>query len=529
MWSGSLPSHTRRLIREASLSTNKHALLSVSDKSGIVEFAEGLDEAGWSLISTGGTARVLKGAGLAVRQVSDCTGFPEMMEGRLKTLHPVVHGGILGRRETDVAVMDEHGMVPIDLVCVNLYPFEEVVGNPDSSEGDAIENIDIGGPAMIRSAAKNHRNVLVVVDPTDYCRVLRRLAADSVDADFRRRLAAKAFRRTAWYDAGISSCFSGSEELPDEWVLPLRRRASLRYGENPHQRAGYYSDSVSGRPEPFRQVHGVELSFNNIADMSAAVNCASELMGTGSPACVIVKHANPCGAALAEDPAVAYERAFACDPVSAYGGVLCFNRPLDRTLVDRVIGNQFVELVAAPQIEPGAVAVANKRRNLRLVEVAVPPERQRWHVVPAIGGLLIQQPHDGSIPDGHLKVVTQNRPDGKWDDLFVASRVCAWVKSNAIVLAKDGQTIGIGAGQANRVASCRLSVMNARKAGLDTEGAVMASDGFFPFRDSLDIAAEAGVAGVVQPGGSIRDRDVIAAAEQHGMWMVFTGRRHFRH
>lgn len=506
----------------------KIALLSVSDKTGIVPFAKGLLSAGYDLLSTGGTARVLTKAGLPVVEVSECTGFPEMMDGRVKTLHPAIHGGILGRHEMDLPLMEQHGIRPIDLVCVNLYPFEEVASAEDTTVEEVIENIDIGGPAMIRSAAKNHAAVTVVIDPCDYEEVLSRLSAGRLDHEYRRKLALKAFRRTAAYDVSISQYFAEGGILPECLTLSLSKKQELRYGENPHQRAAFYRSSKDTRNEPFKQLQGKELSFNNLTDLTAAIGCASEFE---QPACVIVKHANPCGAATSENIGIAYERAFKADPVSAFGGVIAFNRPLDSESMELIIDRQFAEVIVAPEIDPGAVEAARKRRNIRLISLESSlSDRSPISISTVLGGYLLQEPDRVDPDKSRFSVASDRQPsEEEWEDLLFAWKVCAWVKSNAIVLARNGQTCGIGAGQMSRVVSSRIAATKAEEAGLSTDSASLASDGFFPFRDGLDEAARAGVSSVIQPGGSIRDKEVVAAANEHGIAMVITGERHFRH
>ena len=506
----------------------KIALLSVSDKTEIVNFARGLLNLGYDLLSTGGTARALTEAGLSVTEVSDCTGFPEMMNGRVKTLHPAIHGGILGRRETDLPVMKRHGIRPISLVCVNLYPFERVTSREGTTVEQAIENIDIGGPAMIRSAAKNHANVTVVVDPADYEEVLSRLSEGRLDHAYRQELATKAFRRTATYDACISQHFSEDQILPQNLTLLLSRKQKLRYGENPHQQAAFYRSSSDLHREPVRQIQGKQLSFNNLTDLSAAMGCVAEFE---QPACAIVKHANPCGVAVSEDIAPAYQRAFEADPISAFGGVIAFNRPLNSETMELIVDKQFAEVVVAPEIEPGAAEAALRKRNIRLVSLEGSiSDRSRLSISTVLGGYLLQESDRVETDKKKFSVVSNRQPsEEEWGDLLFAWKVCAWVKSNAIVMARNGQTCGIGAGQMNRVSSSRIAATNATEAGLPVESAVLASDGFFPFRDGLDEAAHAGVSAVIQPGGSIRDEEVVIAANEHGIAMVVTGERHFRH
>ncbi|MFV8834623.1 bifunctional phosphoribosylaminoimidazolecarboxamide formyltransferase/IMP cyclohydrolase [Aquisalimonas sp.] len=516
----------------------RRALISVSDKTGIVEFARALAVRGVALISTGGTARALREDGLEVQDVSDVTGFPEIMAGRVKTLHPKVHGGLLGRRGTDEPVMDEHGIAPIDLLVVNLYPFEAAVARPDCSFADAVENIDIGGPAMLRAAAKNHDGVAVVTDPADYDRVLEMLREqDALDFGLRFELAVKAFEHTAGYDGAIASYLGRlNERLEPEGHsrtlnLQFHRVQEMRYGENPHQSAAFYRERAPAEPcvATARQLQGKALSFNNVADTDAALECVKRF---SEPACVIVKHANPCGVAAAADLRTAYDRAFACDPTSAFGGIIAFNRPLDPDTARLIVERQFVEVIIAPDVADGVADIVAARKNVRLLVCGEwPAERQGQQDYKRVtGGLLIQDSDIAVVPDSELKVVSQVQPDAATlADLRFVWEVARFVKSNAIVYGRDGQTVGIGAGQMSRVWSARLARDKALDAGLEVQGAVMASDAFFPFRDGIDQAAEAGVRAVIQPGGSMRDDEVIAAADEHGIAMVFTGMRHFRH
>ena len=508
----------------------KIALLSVSDKTGLVELAVGLRELGIELLSTGGTSRAIAEAGLPVTEVASHTGFPEIMDGRVKTLHPKIHGGILGRRAIDGEVMAAQGITPIDLVVVNLYPFAATVAQPDVTDALAIENIDIGGPAMIRSAAKNHADVLVVVDPADYPAVLTALRAGEVDQAMRRRYAAKAFRHTAAYDSAVAGYFGRDDPLPEAFNLGYRKRQAMRYGENPHQEAAFYAGhSVpSGTIAAAEQLQGKALSYNNIADADAALACVKAF---AEPACVIVKHANPCGVALGADLRDAYERAFATDPTSAFGGVIAFNRELSGEALGALLERQFAEVVVAPAITPSAVQAARAKRNLRLLNCGPFADVSRGVELKTVGGgLLAQTADEREVDEQALKTVTERQPTAdEARDLRFAWKVAWFVKSNAIVYAKDGQTIGVGAGQMSRVVSARIAALKAADEGLEVAGSVMASDAFFPFRDGLDAAAEAGVTAVVQPGGSVRDAEVIEAANQHGMAMLFTGIRHFRH
>jgi phosphoribosylaminoimidazolecarboxamide formyltransferase / IMP cyclohydrolase len=516
----------------------RRALLSVSDKTGLVEFARALSARNVELLSTGGTAKALRDAGLAVIDVSTYTGFPEIMDGRVKTLHPRVHGGLLGRRGVDDAVMAKHDIPPIDLLAVNLYPFAQTVAKPDCTYADAIENIDIGGPAMVRAASKNHESVTVVVDPADYGQVLGELDANdgATSIDTRSSLAAKAFAHTARYDTMVSNYLLGretdaSESFPATLPLVYEKIQDLRYGENPHQRAAFYRElGVSGScVATARMLQGKELSFNNIADTDTAVECVRVF---AEPACVIVKHANPCGVGTAVSLADAYDRAYRTDPTSAFGGIIAFNRELDEATATAIVGRQFVEVIAAPSVSVAAGAVLAGKANVRVLitgslNKANPSELEYRSVV---GGLLVQSRDTAlALPDT-FKVVSKLKPSPtQHADLWFAWRVCKYVKSNAIVFAKEGMTIGVGAGQMSRVYSTRVAALKAKDEGLTVEGSSMASDAFFPFRDGIDVAAEYGIKAIVQPGGSKRDDEVIAAADEHGMCMVFTGMRHFRH
>ncbi len=512
------------------------ALLSVSDKRGIVELAQALAAHGVALLSTGGTAKLLSQAGLAVTEVSAYTGFPEIMDGRVKTLHPRVHGGLLGRRGTDDAVMREHGIEPIDLLVVNLYPFAETVARPGCSYDDGVENIDIGGPAMLRAAAKNHAHVAVAVDPADYGAVLAALAAGGTDFALRRRLAARAYAHTARYDTMVTDWLSRQADaaaaaFPETLELRFVKKLELRYGENPHQQGAFYADAVASGTgiAAGRQLQGKELSYNNIADADTALECVRQF---DEPACVIVKHANPCGVALAATAEAAYRQAYRTDPTSAFGGIIAFNRPLDAATARAIVEQQFVEVIVAPGASDAALAATAAKANVRVLVTGElgGPSGPGLEYKSVGGGLLVQQRDTGAIDAGALRVVTRRAPDAReLADLLFAWRVCKYVKSNAIVYARDRLTIGIGAGQMSRVVSTRIAAMKAADAGLPVRGAAMASDAFFPFRDGLDVAAEFGIGAVIQPGGSLRDDEVIAAADEHGMAMVFTGMRHFRH
>ena len=526
-------------MSENSLQPVRRALISVSDKTGLIELAGSLDALGISLISTGGTARTLRDAGLQVTEVSEVTGFPEIMGGRVKTLHPRIHGGLLGRRGVDNKVMHEHGIEPIDLLVVNLYPFETITSAPDCSYEEAIENIDIGGPAMLRAAAKNQDHVTVVVDPGDYAELIQTLAERQATSwSLRRRLAAKAFAHTARYDGLIANWLGTHadsdhvEQFPPQLNLNYARRALLRYGENPHQGAALYLEAhpPAGIVATSRVLAGKELSYNNIADADAALECVKAFHKT--PACVIVKHANPCGVALGASAAEAYEHAYATDPVSAFGGIIAFNQPLDAATAGAILERQFVEVVIAPEVDNAALALFSKKPNVRVLAFGTFADQPETVLdfKRIAGGLLVQEADRDTLMMTDLKIVSQRVPDAsELHDLLFAWHVAMFVKSNAIVYARGGRTIGIGAGQMSRVISAKIAALKAAEAKLEVRGSVMASDAFFPFRDSIDAAAEAGIRAVIQPGGSMRDADVIAAADEHGMAMVFTGVRHFRH
>jgi phosphoribosylaminoimidazolecarboxamide formyltransferase / IMP cyclohydrolase len=515
----------------------KRALLSVSDKTGLADFARALAGLGVELLSTGGTYKLLKDQGIPAKEVSEVTGFPEIMDGRVKTLHPKIHGGILGRRGTDDAVMRQHGIAPIDLVVVNLYPFAQTIARPGCTRDDAIENIDIGGPAMVRAAAKNHAHVTVVVDPADYGRVLAAARDGGANDALRTELAGKAFAHTAAYDATVARYLQdakGSDPIafPPRLTLSLEKRLDLRYGENPHQRGAFYAEAAppSGTLAAARQLQGKELSYNNIADADAALECVKQFV---KPACVIVKHANPCGVAVSLDGiAAAYDRAYQTDPTSAYGGIIAFNRDVDGATLQAIIDRQFVEVIVAPGFADAAVKAAAAKPNVRLLQCGAWPA-----TAPAAldykrvgGGLLVQDADLAVVSPEQLKVVTQRAPtEAQLHDLVFAWKVVKFVKSNAIVYARDRQTIGVGAGQMSRVYSAKIAGIKAADEKLQVRGSVMASDAFFPFRDTVDGAAAAGITAIIQPGGSMRDREVIAAADEHGLAMVFTGIRHFRH
>ena len=522
--------------------TIRRALLSVSDKTGLVALATALAARQVELLSTGGTAKALRDAGLAVRDVSDVTGFPEMMDGRVKTLHPLVHGGLLGRADTDEAVMAEHGIAAIDLLVLNLYPFEQVAAKAGSTMEDIVENIDIGGPAMLRSAAKNFARVAVATDPAQYAGIVQELDANdgALSAQTRFALSVAAFNRVAQYDAAISNFLSAisdaSGEVPARDVFSAQANGSfvkvmdLRYGENPHQQAAFYRDlyPAPGSLATFTQLQGKELSYNNIADSDAAWECVRQF---DAPACVIVKHANPCGVAVGVACGDAYELAYATDPTSAFGGIIAFNRTLDAATAKAILDRQFVEVLIAPDYEQGALDYATKKANVRVLRIPLAPASTGFIDTKRIGsGLLMQTVDDRIVTRDDLKVVTKLAPtEAQFADLLFAWKVAKYVKSNAIVYAKDNRTIGVGAGQMSRVYSARIAGIKAADAHLVVPGSVMASDAFFPFRDGIDAAAEAGIKAVIQPGGSMRDNEVIAAADEHGLAMVFTGIRHFRH
>ncbi|WP_439640823.1 bifunctional phosphoribosylaminoimidazolecarboxamide formyltransferase/IMP cyclohydrolase [Nevskia sp.] len=515
----------------------RRALLSVSDKSGIVELAQALSQRGIELLSTGGTFKLLRDKGVAVTEVSAHTGFPEMMDGRVKTLHPKIHGGLLGRRGTDDAVMAEHGIAPIDILVLNLYPFEATVAKPDHTFEDAIENIDIGGPAMLRSAAKNHADVAVVTKASQYAELLAELDREGgITKATRFRLAVAAFNGVAAYDAAISDYLSAIEAdgskaaFPGQANLRFEKVMDLRYGENPHQSAAFYRDlnPLPGTLGTFQQLQGKELSYNNIADADAAWECVRSFV---KPACVIVKHANPCGVAVSLDGiGQAYELAYQTDPTSAFGGIIAFNREVDAATASTMVGRQFIEVLLAPSYSNEALEVLKTKANVRVLLIPAGAEHNSHDIKRVGSGLLIQTADTRMITEAELKVVTKRAPtEAELHDLIFAWKVAKFVKSNAIVYAKNRQTIGVGAGQMSRVYSARIAGIKAADEKLVVAGSVMASDAFFPFRDGIDAAAKAGIVAVIQPGGSMRDVEVIAAADEAGMAMVFTGVRHFRH
>jgi len=516
----------------------KRALISVSDKTGIVDFARDLSEAGVEILSTGGTAKLLQDNRIVVTEVSDYTGFPEMMDGRVKTLHPKIHGGLLGRRGVDDAVMAEHAIPPIDLVVVNLYPFEQTIARDDCTLPMAIENIDIGGPTMLRAAAKNHADVTVVVDAADYARVIEEMKNNdgAVTPATRFDLAVKTFEHTARYDGAIANYLGKITACGENTAFPRTfnsqyvKAQEMRYGENPHQEAAFYveHDITEASISTAQQLQGKELSYNNIADTDAALECVKQF--NHGPTCVIVKHANPCGVAVGDSLLNAYDRAYQTDPESAFGGIIAFNQELDAETASAIVERQFVEVIIAPSVSKDAIEAIAAKKNVRLLECGQWPElpAPRLDFKRVNGGLLIQE-SDLALYN-ELKTVTKRQPtEQEMNDLLFTWRVCKFVKSNAIIYGKNNMTIGVGAGQMSRVNSARIAAIKAEHAGLEVKGAVMASDAFFPFRDGLDQAAEVGITAVIQPGGSMRDDEVIAAADEHGIAMVFTGMRHFRH
>mgnify|MGYP002651470329 CR=1 FL=1 len=520
----------------------RRALLSVSDKTGILDLARALSALDIELLSTGGTYKLIREAGIAVTEVSAHTGFPEIMDGRVKTLHPKIHGGLLGRRGQDDTVMADHGIAPIDLLVLNLYPFEATVAKPDCTLDDAIENIDIGGPAMLRAAAKNWAHVAVVTAADQYAELLATLQAQGgLDRLQRFRLSVAAFNRVAQYDAAISNYLSsltldeqaagiqGRSEFPAQTNSCFEKVQDLRYGENPHQQAAFYRETQppAGTLASYRQLQGKALSFNNLADADTAWECVRQFTG---PACVIVKHANPCGVALADDALAAYEGAYRTDPTSAFGGIIAFNRPLDAAMAEAIISRQFVEVIIAPAVDDDALQVTAAKGNVRVLVIPDGEGRNPHDLKRIGGGLLVQSGDHRVVRREDLKVVSQRAPsDAELDDLLFCWQVAKFVKSNAIVYAKDRCTVGVGAGQMSRVYSAKIAGIKAADEQLQVAGSVMASDAFFPFRDGIDAAAAAGITAVIQPGGSMRDAEVIAAADEAGMAMVFTGVRHFRH
>ncbi|MBI4742879.1 MAG: bifunctional phosphoribosylaminoimidazolecarboxamide formyltransferase/IMP cyclohydrolase [Betaproteobacteria bacterium] len=522
----------------------RQALISLSDKRGALQFAHGLAALGVKLLSTGGTAKMLRDGGLTVTEIGDYAGSPEMLDGRVKTLHPKVHGGILARRDLPehMATIAQHGIDTIDLVCVNLYPFRETVAQPGVTLEDAIENIDIGGPAMVRSSAKNYAGVAVVTDPEDYLALLAEMRANDGALSLATRfgLAKKAFTYTARYDSAIANWLTSLDEanqpqqFPDKLQLAFDRTETLRYGENPHQQAAFYRDPIplAGSIAAYKQIQGKELSYNNIADADAAWECVKTFNGgANSAACVIIKHANPCGVAIDASLLGAYEKAFKTDSTSAFGGIIAFNGTVDTDVVAAMNERKhFVEVLIAPAFTDAAKALLAGKQNLRVLELPLANNTNALEFKRVGGGLLVQTPDLFNVQLSDLKVVTEKAPTvGQIEDLIFAYRVAKFVKSNAIVFCGDGMTLGVGAGQMSRVDSTRIAAIKAGNAGLSLAGSCVASDAFFPFRDGLDVLAEAGAKAVIQPGGSMRDEEVIAAANEHGIAMVFTGARHFRH
>jgi len=517
----------------------KQALISVSDKAGVLEFAQGLQQLGVNILSTGGTAKLLADNGVPVTEVADYTGFPEMLDGRVKTLQPKVHAGILARRDLPehVETLKQHDIPTIDLVVVNLYPFAATVAKPGCTLEDAIENIDIGGPTMVRAAAKNHAHVAIVTDPADYPDVLAEMQTNggAVSDASRFELAKKAFSHTAAYDGMISNYLTAvgadgsAQSYPEQINFSFAKVQDMRYGENPHQSAAFYRDlnTVPGGIADYTQLQGKELSYNNVGDADAAWECVKTF---DQPACVIVKHANPCGVAVADTPLNAYKLAYATDPTSAFGGIIAFNRELDEASATQIVANQFVEVIIAPGATEAALKVTAAKQNVRVLAVPLSGAHNQYDMKRVTGGLLVQSPDAFNVQAAQLKVATKVQPTAEQlQDLLFAWRVAKYVKSNAIVFCKGGQTLGVGAGQMSRVDSTRIASIKAQNAGLSLAGSVVASDAFFPFRDGVDVLAEAGAKAVIQPGGSMRDEEVIAAADEHGLAMVFTGHRHFRH
>ncbi|MGV3741780.1 MAG: bifunctional phosphoribosylaminoimidazolecarboxamide formyltransferase/IMP cyclohydrolase [Burkholderiaceae bacterium] len=517
----------------------KQALISVSDKTGVLEFARAIAAMGVNILSTGGTAKLLAENGLKVTEVADYTGFPEMLDGRVKTLHPKVHGGILARRDfpEHMAALDKHQIPMIDMVVVNLYPFQQTVAKDQCSLEDAIENIAIGGPAMLRSSAKNHKDVVVICNPADYASVLKEMQAGDVSYETRFALAKKVFAHTAQYDGAITNYFTALGEdkqhatrsaYPATLNLHFEKVQEMRYGENPHQSAAFYRDlqTPQGALANYRQLQGKELSYNNIADADAAWECVKSFDST---ACVIIKHANPCGVALGATALEAYGKAFQTDPTSAFGGIIAFNVELDGKAAEAV-AKQFVEVLIAPSFAPEARQVFASKQNVRLLEIPLGTGVNAYDVKRVGGGLLVQAPDAKNVLPSELKVVSKKQPTSQQlQDLMFAWRVAKFVKSNAVVFCGNGMTIGVGAGQMSRVDSARIASIKAQNAGLSMTGSAVASDAFFPFRDGLDVVVAAGATSIIQPGGSVRDQEVIDAADEHGVVMLLTGTRHFRH
>ncbi|MYD44195.1 MAG: bifunctional phosphoribosylaminoimidazolecarboxamide formyltransferase/IMP cyclohydrolase [Gammaproteobacteria bacterium] len=504
----------------------RKALISVTNKSGIAALARELISHNFEILSTGGTASLMRANAIEVTDISSFTGSPEMLNGRVKTLHPRVFGGILGRPDQDAQALQTHNLDPIALVVVNLYAFEETIGMPNVTHDAAIEAIDIGGVALIRAAAKNSEHVLVVVDPADYAEVRSRIQRNDLDLEFRHRMAAKAFRHTAAYDAAIANYLSKDEKFPERLTVSYKHEQAMRYGENPHQEAAFYLDPTQ-KAVSFHQIQGKTLSFNNIADTHAAWR---SLIGVVEPACAIVKHANPCGFGIADHIQAAYDKAFRTDPTSAFGGIIAFNRELDGETLEHVLANQFAEVIVAPKLGDGALASAKRKKSLRLLTISDTNSAPGLRISSVANGALVQESDLAALSEGSWDVKTKRTPTRQEEaDLRFAWHVVKHVKSNAIVFARDGATTGIGAGQPNRMISVRIAAMRMQEEGLDSHPCVLASDAFFPFRDGIDRAAEAGITAVIQPGGSIRDGEVIQACDEHGMAMVATGIRHFLH
>ena len=511
------------------------ALISVSDKNGLIPLAKILDLANIKILSTGGTYNFLKDKNISATEVSEITGFPEIMNGRVKTLHPKIHGGLLGRRGTDEAAMNAHHIEPIDLLIVNLYPFKQTINKSNVTISDAIENIDIGGPAMIRAAAKNHESVCVLVDPKDYDEFLENFKHKKITKEYRQMLAAKAFSHTASYDSAITQYLEKSfskENFTSQFLYSGKLIKQLRYGENPHQNAAFYKDDIASTKNTLasaQQIQGKELSYNNIADCDAALECVNQFE---SPACVIVKHANPCGVAVNKSINEAYERAFSTDPTSAFGGIIAFNQKLDDLTARSIIDKQFVEVIIVPEITDSAAKILKEKENVRVLVTGNQELNldQEFDLKKVSGGLLVQTIDNESIKESDLKIVTKKSPTEKEiTDLLFACRVSKFIKSNAIVFCKDQMTIGVGAGQMSRVYSTKIAAIKAKDEGLDTAGSVMSSDAFFPFRDGIDEAAKYNISAIIQPGGSLKDDEVIEAANEHNIAMTFTNMRHFRH
>ncbi len=528
---------TNPITNDADPVTIKTALISVSDKTGVIELAQALASHGIRLLSTGGTARTLRDAGLEVINVSDVTGQAEIMDGRVKTLHPTIHGGLLGRRDIDAKVMQDSGIDGIDLLVVNLYPFAETIAKPDCTLPQAIEQIDIGGPAMLRAACKNHRWVTVLTDPNDYSDIIAQLP-QAPDLSTRQKLATRGFGMTAQYDSGIHHYLQQLDNdqptLPDTLTLNLKQKQALRYGENPQQKAAFYTPMhhQSSGFASARQHQGKPLSYNNLMDADAAWECLQAICEplSDQSACIIVKHANPCGAATADSLINAYDRAFACDSTSAFGGIIAVNQNIDSDFARHLIGNQFLEVLLAPDVDTDALPILAEKPNIRVLSLPAAVAEDALDYRRIAGGYLVQQPDASTVGQQAMSVVTERQPDEQqWQDILFAWRLVRFVKSNAVIYAKDHQSLGIGAGQMSRIDSAKIAVEKAEQAGLDLLGCSMASEAFFPFRDSIDQAHAAGVTAVIQPGGSMRDQEVIDAANEHNMIMVFTGQRHFRH